>query len=356
MGLGSLFSSSKAVIGLDIGTNNIKAVAIEKTGAGPKIVGFGISPLPEGIIVEGNISDSDTLSETIKDLIKGMKVKSSVVNVGFSPQNVIVRFIKIPQMSDDELEGNIKFEAEQYVPYAIEEVSIGYAKLAEVEEDGIINFNILLVCSQKEIVNSYLRMLKSCGMNPQVLEVSSIASMNSLYNHISDSEVIAVVDIGAASTNICIVKNGIMEFHRNISIAGNSITSVIQSVLKLDFAEAENIKKEEGTIVVEGEEENEVSEVIRTVIEDLASEIRRSFDYYKAQSREKVIHKIFLTGGTAYLRNIDVFLANELGIEVVFAEPLSGMTIGVDNEEELREHELELSAAIGLAIRDIVND
>jgi type IV pilus assembly protein PilM len=107
-------------------------------------------------------------------------------------------------------------------------------------------------------------------------------------------------------------------------------------------------------LVIEGEEENEVSEVIKTVVEDLASELRRSFDYYKAQSREKVIHKIFLAGGTAYLQNIDVFLANELGIEVILSEPLDYLEIGVNDEEELRDHALELSAAIGLAIRDVM--
>jgi len=349
-----LFGSSKAIVGLDIGTSSVKAVAIEKSSDGAKIVGYGIVPVPEGIIVDGNIADSTAMIEIVKELNNSIGVKASNYNIGISLQNVIVRFITVPQMKDEELEEAIKFEAEQYVPYALEDVSIGYSKLKEIEEEGIINFYILLVCSQKEIVQNYIRTMKGAGITANVLDVNSLAVLNSINTQISDDEVIAIVDIGGGSTNISICTKGVLEFHRNISIAGNSITSVIQSVLKLDYDQAENIKKEEGKLVIEGEEENEVSEVIKTVVEDLASELRRSFDYYKAQSREKVIHKIFLLGGTAYLQNIDVFLANELGIEVILAEPLEYMEIAVENEEDLREHSLEFSAAIGLAIRDIM--
>jgi len=349
-----LFGSSKAIVGLDIGTSSAKAVAIEKTSDGAKVVGYGIVAVPEGILVDGNIADSSAMVEAIKEINTSLGVKGSTYNVGISSQNVIVRFITVPQMKEEELEEAIKFEAEQYVPYALEDVSIGYSKLTEIEEEGIINFFILLVCSQKEIVQNYIRTMKGAGITASVLDVNSLSVLNSIHNQISDDEVAAVIDIGGGSTNISICKNGILEFHRNISIAGNSITSVIQSVLKLDYDQAENIKKEEGRLVIEGEEENEASEVIKTVVEDLASELRRSFDYYKAQSREKVIHRIFLSGGTAYLENLDVFLANELGIEVILAEPLDYLEVAVDDEEELRDHALELSAAIGLAVRDVM--
>ncbi|MDD2717280.1 MAG: type IV pilus assembly protein PilM [Candidatus Wallbacteria bacterium] len=349
-----LFGSSKAVIGIDIGVSSLKAVAMEKVGNRPKIIGYGISPLPEGVLVDGNIADNNALTETLKELTKSLGHKGALTNVGLSSQNVISRFIKVPQMKDEELEEAIKFEAEQYVPYALEDVCIGFSKLSEIEEEGMINFFILLVCAQKEIVNNYLRTMKQAGLNANVLDVNNFAALNAMHEQISDNEVVAVIDVGAGSTDINVCRNGILEFHRNISIAGNSITSVIQSVLKLEFAQAENIKKEEGKIITEGEEENEVSEVIRTVVEDLSSEIRRSFDYYKAQQRQKVIHKIFLSGGSAYLRNIDVFLANELGIEVVVSDPLMSVDIGVSDESGLREHALELSAAIGLALREMM--
>lgn len=349
-----LFGGSKAVIGIDIGASSIKAVAMEKAGSRPKIVSYGILPVPEGVVVDGNIADNNALSETLKELLKAVGNKGAVCNTGFSSQNVIVRFIKVPQMKEEELEEAIKFEAEQYVPYALEDVCIGFSKLNEIEEEGMVSYFVLLVCSQKEIVNNYMRTLKSAGLNINVLDVNNFACLNALYEQVGDDEVAAIIDIGAASTDINICRNGILEFHRNISIAGNSITSVIQSVLKLDFAQAENIKKEEGAIMTDGEEENEVSEVIRTVVEDLASEIRRSFDYYKAQWRQKIIHKIFLSGGTAYLRNIDVFLANELGIEVITADPLMSVDIAVSDESGVREHAMELSAAVGLALRELI--
>lgn len=349
-----LFGGSKAVIGLDIGSSAIKAVAMEKGGAGQKVISFGVAPLSEGVLVDGNIADNNVLSETLKELMRSIGNKGAIVNVGISSQNVITRFITVPQMKDEELEEAIKFEAEQYVPYALEDVCIGYSKLTEVEEEGLINFSLLLVCSQKEIVNNYLRTIKSAGINANLLDVNNFATLNSMHEQISDDEVIAIIDIGAGNTDINVCRNGILEFHRTIGIAGNSITSVIQSVLKLDFAQAESIKKEEGSINTDGGEENEVSEVIRTVVEDLASEIRRSFDYYKAQHRQKLIHKIFLSGGTAYLRNIDIFLANELGIEVMISDPMYGVDLAVADEEGFMSHSLELSAAVGLALRELV--
>ncbi|MDD5091734.1 MAG: type IV pilus assembly protein PilM [Candidatus Wallbacteria bacterium] len=349
-----LFGSSKAIVGLDIGSSAVKAVAMEKSGGGLKLVSYGITPLPEGILVDGNIADNNALTETIKELIKSLGHKNAVTNVGFSSKNVISRFITVPQMKDEELDEAIKFEAEQYVPYALEDVCIGFSKLSELEEEGMINFFILLVCSQKEIVNNYLRTLKAAGVNSNVLDVNNFAVLNGISQQISDDEAAAIIEIGAVSTDINVCRNGILEFHRNIGIAGNQITSVIQSVLKLDFAQAESIKKEEGSINTEGGDENEVSEVIRTVVEDLASEIRRSFDYYKAQYRQKVIHKILLSGGSAYLRNIDVFLANELGIEVVLCNPLAGVQLAVSDEEGAQAHALELAAAIGLAVRELV--
>ncbi|HOD39403.1 MAG TPA: type IV pilus assembly protein PilM [Candidatus Wallbacteria bacterium] len=351
------FGSSKSAIGLDVGTYSVKMVHMKKGSAEPQILSFGIAHFPhEGAVAsDGQIVDPNAVSEVIKELFKSSKVKPTNVVTCLSNQNIISRFIKVPMMADNELEEAVKYEAEQYVPYALDEMNLSFYKLSQVEEDGIAQHFILLVCAQKDILKNFLNTLKNAAVTPQVVDVDNLAIINSLEKAIRPDEVTAIIDIGASSTNINIIKEGVLKFTRNILIAGNNITNAIMNVLKLDFAQAENIKTEEVVVSTsEDSEDNDVSEVVRSIIEELASEIRRSFDYYKAQHREHTINRILLSGGTAKLKNLDVFLANELGVEVEKANPLEGIVANVANVDQLNEHLLELTAAIGLALREVM--
>lgn len=349
-----MLGGGNSIIGIDVGSSAIKVVSI-KPGKQPVLSGFGVAHLPqEGVIVEGNIVDGLTVTDTLKDVLKAGKLKGSAYVGGLLSQNTIIRFIRMPIMADDELKEAIKFEAEQYIPYSIDEVQISYFKLGEIaEEEGSQNY-ILLVCTPREVLNTYQTTLKNAGVTLKVVDVDCFGVLNSIHSQIDNDSIIAVIDIGASTTNIDIIKRGVLDFHRNVNIAGNNISNVIKDVLKLELSQAENIKKEEGRVAIEESDRNEVSDVINTIIEELVSEIRRSFDFFKAQSRERQIDKIILTGGTSKLPNIDVFLANELGIEVDFADPFGELGVSVPNMEELEDYKQELTAAIGLALREVV--
>jgi type IV pilus assembly protein PilM len=348
---------SKSAVGLDIGASSIKFAHLKKSGNEAQLMSFGVAELPhEGVIVDGAIVDQNAIAEVIKEFFKTSRIKAGNVVAGLSNQNVISRFIKVPIMSENELDEAIKYEAEQYVPYALEDMNLSYHKLSIVEDEGMQQNLILLVCVQKEFVNNFMATLKTANVVPHVLDIDNIAIINALEAQIRADEVTAIIDMGAGSTNINIVKDRVLKFTRNIPIAGNNITSVIQNVLKLDYEQAQAIKHEEGVVMMEEEgEANEVSEVVRTIIEELASEIRRSFDYYKAQYREQTIHRILLSGGSAKLKNLDVFLANELGIEVELGNPLNGVSANVPNADQLQDRVLELTAAIGMALREVVD-
>jgi type IV pilus assembly protein PilM len=350
------FGSAKSVVGLDIGSHSIKVANI-KIGKEPQLSNFGIIPLPhDQAVVDGAIVDSPAVAEALKTFFKESKLKTNNVVASVSNQNIITRFIKVPLMGDDEMDEAIKYEAEQYVPYALEDMNLSYHKLGQVDDDGMAQSSLLLVCAQKEFVANFMATLKEAQIVPQVLDVDNLAIINSLEASIKPDEVTAIIDIGAASTNVNILKEGTLKFSRNIPIAGNNITSVIMNVMKLDFYQAEVIKKEDGSVSIDDDDaDSEISEVVKTIIEDLASEISRSFDYYKAQFREQMIHRILLTGGTAKLPNIDNYFANELGVEVELGDPTFGLVSTVANPDQLQEHLLELPAAIGLALREAVS-
>jgi type IV pilus assembly protein PilM len=351
------FGASKGVIGLDIGASSIKVVQM-KRGNPPSLVNYAVVDLPEdGVVVDGNIADAETAAECIKEAIGQLSSKGFPIHSALSGQNVIVRFIHMPMMNEDDLAETIKFEAEQYVPYPIEDVALDFASLSQVESDvGAGQLLILLVVAQKEQIGTFMGCLRQANVVPEVLDVDTFAVINALNKSIhgeNGENVVSVIDIGAATSNISILKDGVLQFTRSIPIAGNNITSVIQNVLKLDFEQAENVKIQEGIAL--DDEENEVSEVVRTIVEELVGEIRRSFDYYKAQHRESQIDKLIITGGTSKLKNIDVFMANELGYEVEIGDPLMDVEVEIEDQDDFQNKILELTVAIGLALRGVVD-
>lgn len=359
------FGSNNMALGIDIGTSAIKIVQLKKTASGtPELVNYGYAPLPQDVMGDG-VVDVQTVSEILKDVLKTRKLKASRVFASISGQNVIMRFTKLPIMDPSEMESTVKIEAEQYVPYSIDEVSITHAVLKTDEDDeegGGGKYKILLVVAQKELVNSYIEALKSGAGKPEIIDVDTIAAINALEDSFmmtADSqeggEVVAIIDSGARTTNISVLKSGVLEFTRNIPIAGNNITTTLKENLKQEFDQAESIKIEEGSIEAESAG-NEVSEVILSTVDELTNEIRRSFDYYKAQSREPMIHRVILSGGSANLKGFSTFLMNELGVDVNLGNPLEGISINVPDPDELYSNLQQFTVSIGLALRGVKDD
>ena len=219
----------------------------------------------------------------------------------------------------------------------------------------------MLVVAQKELVNSYLEILKQAGATTEIVDVDTIASINALENSISQTkdsqeggEVVALIDSGARTTNISVLKSGVLMFTRNIPIAGNNITQMIMNVLKQEFEQAEQTKVSEAEVSMGDAGGNEISEVVKTTVEELASEIRRSFDYFKAQSREPLIHRIILSGGSANLKSFNTYLSNELGVDVYMGNPLEGISVTVPETDILYNNLQQFTVAIGLALRGVV--
>ena len=359
-----IFGSDNLALGVDIGTSAVKMVELKKNPSGgmPELVNYAIMPLPLDAMSEGSVSDPQAVAEVIKEMVKAHKLKSSRIFASVSGQNVIMRFNKLPIMSPEELTTTVRIEAEQYVPYSIDDVSITHAVLKTVEEDGeegSSRYKILLVVAQKDLVNSYTEALKIAIGKCEVVEVDTIAAINALENSFmqtADSQeggdVIAIIDFGARTTSISVLKSGVLEFTRNIPIAGNNITEGLKDTLKQEFDQAESIKITEGSIGAEAMG-NEISEVIQSTVEELVIEIRRSFDYFKAQSREPMIHKIILSGGSSNLGGFSTYLMNELGVDVNLGNPLEGIAITVDDTEELYNNLQQFTVAIGLALRGV---
>lgn len=373
----------KYSLGIDIGSSALKFVQIKKTKQGPQIVNHGHEKYAPGVFQDGLLQDPNAIIQMLKNIKKEFGLKYDQVFTAITSSNTILRFLPLPDMGDEELAHAIDGEAEQYVPYPLDTVNIHFAKLAKVEQEGMTRILCLLAVAQKEHVQGIVDIFKAVGVSQlDSLDIDSLAVINALSNYlnksqndsgvpledgsdpalelgsnvagesvINEDEVVAIVSIGARSTIINVLKGGILRFSRNVPISGNNITDVIRSVYKVTLEEAEDIKIEKSREALEGNEDEEFNDVVHTTVEEIAGEIRRSFDYYKAQHREPVIHRVFLTGGTAKLKDIDVLLSNELSVEVELADPSYGLMKDLENPELFEENLQEYAVAIGLALR-----
>ncbi len=349
-----LFFKSKDLLGLDIGSSAIKLVQLKEKGKGYQLEKFGIKLLMPELIVDGTIMDAGMVVSAIKELISEQKLKTKDTAISVSGHSVIVKRINLPEMTEEELEESIKWEAEQYIPFDINDVNIDFQILgSSTGSEGQTQMNVLLVAVKKDKLNDYTALVTEAGLNPVIVDVDAFALEN-MYgiNYEVDGEITALVNIGASVMNINILRNGTLAFTRDISIGGNKYTEILQKEMGLSYEEAERLKKGE---VVEGVPQDPAANHINLISNELASEIARSFDFFKTTSAHENIDKIILSGGSSIIRGLDTFVSEKLGLRVEMANPFRNITI---NPKDFDVDHIQMMAplaciAVGLAIRRV---
>jgi len=236
----------KSSIGLDIGSGYLKVVQLKDTKGGYELELFDMLPLPPELIVDGSIIDSLRLIDSLKELVKKAKIKTkdAVISIA-GHSSVIIKRVSLPKMSEEELSESIKFEAEQYIPFDIEDVNLDFQILGPKEEAG--QMDVMLVAVKKDIINEYLSVVKEAGLNPLIVDVNSFALEN-IYEvsyEIEPDKNIAIVNIGASTINMNILKGGISVFTRDSAVGSNLHTEALQREFNLTYETAERLKKGE---------------------------------------------------------------------------------------------------------------
>lgn len=363
-----IFSKSKDVVGVDIGSYSVKIVQLKAVGGNKyMLLKYGSEPISPGENMESSPFERKQLAvNVLKKLLIQNKVSAKKAAVAVSGNSVIVRYVKFPSLSRAELEKTIQFEAEPYIPFGVQDVNIGFQILGEVIEAGQKRMETILIAAKKEIIQDHIDILQEVGLTPIVVDVDAFALENAF--EISSSsqgagENVMLVNIGALVTNIVIVESGVCRVVRDVLIGGNNFTKAIQRNLQVDYQTGEKIKWENGLLVSEeesGEElslseedKSQVSGIIASSVKALIEEIQRSIDYYQAQSEEKVISKIILSGGSAKLKNLDKFMSQNLHIAVEMHNPFIGERVETNmfSTEEFTEQAPSLVVAFGLALR-----
>ena len=345
------FSRPSPIIGLDIGTSAVKLAQLKGTAKGFQLEALGVTPLPPEVIVDGTIMDAARVVDAIRTTVREQRIKSKDVALSVSGHAVIVKRIGLPEMTEEELQESIRWEAEQYIPFAIDDVNLDFQILGPSGPDKPSQMDVLLVAVKKDKINEYVSVVAEAELNPVIVDVDAFAveNMYEINYELEPNRVIALVDVGAAVTNINILKNGVSAFTRDTAIGGNQFTEALQKELGIGYEEAEALKRE-------GKDRwDEVAEILRPVITDLSTEIVRSFDFFKATSANEQIDKVVLSGGCAKLHGLAPFLAEQLGVPVEMVNPFKNIHTdpGRFSPEFLEEVGPAAAVCVGLAIRKV---
>ncbi len=314
-----LFQKKKDLIGIDIGSSSVKMVHLKEAKGGYQLAGLGLAMLPAEAIVDNAIMDSGSIVEVVKGLVESQKLKTKNVATSISGHSVIIRKIQLPIMTEEEMEASIQWEAEQYIPFEISEVNIDFEILGPDANDASL-MNVILVAAKKDFVNDYVALFKECGLNPQVVDIDCFAVEN-VYDvnyGSNEEEIVALIDMGASSMNVNVLRGGMSVFTRDIQVGGNAYNEEIQKRLGLNNEDAEIVKLGGEVADVTAEA---VTEVMEDATESLTQEVQRSIDFFSATSADEKVQKVFITGGVSKVPSVRTSLENRLGVEVHVIDP-----------------------------------
>lgn len=345
--------AKNSAIGLDIGSSSVKIVELRRDGRGVHVQRFGIEPIPFGSLEGGAIRNPSLMAENIRQILTTYKIKNKDVVIAVAGQTVIVRHVKFPLMEANELREALKWEAERYIPYPVDDAALDFEIISR--DVATSEMEVMLVAAQKKLIETHIEAVKGSGLQPTAIDVQPFALLRALgLLKNEEKKTLVIIDLGAGTTDLLIYKDGSPRFTRIIPIAGNRLTQAVADAFSCSLEEAEKLKQTYAdalSVNAEGDQKK-VNDAIMSVLEEMVMEIRRSIDYYRLQQREAEIDQIIIAGGGARLTNCEDYLTRELGIRVKKGDPLS-LVDSRDISEALTEAAPILAVSLGLGLREV---
>jgi len=352
---GVFFSKSKNLVGLDIGSSSIKVVELKDLGKGKgyHLVNASIEPLSPEAIVDGAIMDSGLVIDAVQRSFASRNIKASDVAIALSGHSVIIKRISLPVMSEEELAESIQWEAEQYIPFDVEDVNIAYQILKGTNLAGDGNMDVLLVAAKKDKINDYTAVVSQAGKTTALVDVDVFALQNAFeMNYEVDSGLTcALANIGASVANVAVLKGNSSIFWRDISIGGSQYNDAIRKELNLSFEQSERLKRGEE---VDGVPAENVTPILTSVNDYVGAEIQKTLDFFKNTTPGESIDKLLVSGGGSRVPHLLESLGERFGIPVEKMDPFRRVTIAKDIPPETAEELASCAAvAVGLASRKV---
>src|SRR5216110_3124508 len=345
--------TNKSMVGVDIGSSSVKAVELQGKNGDFQLISLGYEGLQPDSIVDGQIMELNAVSTAIGNIFNEHKIKTTQVAAGVNGHSVIVKNIVLPQMTADELQESFAWHAEEHIPFDISDVNLDY-HVTESKEDAI---HVLMAACKRDKISNLKQAIQLAGKQPAVIDVDAFALQNcyELNYDPQPGHIVALLNIGAATTNINILNGARSVFTRDATFGGNQYTSLLQKELGLTFDQAERVKR--GMPLPDDVEHREIEPILDTVSDILALEIQKTMDFYRATVEDGgvAVEKILVSGGGSKLAGLIDFLAKQFEIPVEIFDPFRKIKVdsrGFD-PEYMREVVPEMAIAVGLALRGV---
>ena len=363
--LTNIFAKKGGSIGIEINPQRINIAQIAKSGQQYKLLKNVSADIPSGIFEDGQIIDSLSLSELIKDTLKVNKITAKNVSTAVPMREAIIRVIPVPaELDEEELKDMVMVhEAGMYLPYPREEVDLDYAKLGYfMDEDGIEKVNVLLVATKKEVTDLYSEIFQQADLQMEVLEINSFALIRTIREQLrqfGSKEAVVLVDVEFDSTEIAIVVEGVPQFSRTVPIGTYQMRSAFSQAVNLPETGATELLHD--IDIIDGLEDSgdiDSSQIesgkaaLTKIIGELTEELSRSINFYINQSEDLEIAQLLLAGPGAGISQVDEFFTQKLNLPTMKIDPIT--TLGLDAGQDIApEQRPGLGIVLGLGMRDL---
>jgi len=327
----SLFSQKTKSFGLDISDLSLKIANVEKNGKKLELVSIGVAEVPKGVIKQGQIQDEDALVKAVKQAlgnVKGKEIKTKNVACCLPEEKSFLDVLHLPILPKEEIANAVRFEAENHIPVPLSEVYFDFELIKPLQQDNVVQklqstkqLEILIAATPKNIVDSYLSVLKKAGLNPVAMEVEPLSIVRALVKK-AYTKPFLIIDFGASRTSFIIFSGRSIGFTSTIPVSSQELTSVVAKALGITAKKAEKAKIEQG---LQGDKA--VFDSMVPVLTDLTQQIKSHLNYYKshvpeaqAASGNSKMERILLCGGGAQLRGLDDFLTSTFKIKVEMSD------------------------------------
>lgn len=347
------FGKKKSTAGLDVGSSAVKAIELTGKVGNLNLVNLGYENLPPETIVDGQIMEINAVSNAIQNIFREHGMKSPNVVAGVSGHSVIIKNIIVPPMTREELIESIDWHAEEHIPFDLSEVNLDYEIVDESEEQT----NVLIAACKRERIDTLRQAIQLAGKTPSVIDVDTFALQNcyEINYQPTPMQVVALLNIGAATMNINIVKGARSLFSRDVTIGGSQFTDVLQRGLGISFSQAEAVKR--GMAVPEETEEKAIVPLMDNVLEMIALEIQKTFDFYRATADDGglAVQKILLSGGGSKMTRLPEELSARLELPVEILDPFKAIKLDTRkfDPDYIAEIMPDMAVAVGLALRGV---
>jgi len=347
-----IFGPRNQIVGLDIGSRAIKAAEAVETKKGWELKKFGSVEIEPGAVEEGVIKNPDVLSNAINQLFDLYNIKKKNVAISIGGYSVIVKNINVQKMPEEQLVESLSFEAEQYIPFDINDVNIDFQMLGENEQNPN-QMGVMLVAAKKDMINDYINLIDSAQLNLCIIDIDAFALQN-IYevNYGEQGANVALIDIGASKTSVNILKGNTSVFLRDVSLGCTQINERIASIANCSLAEAEVLRQQEAPDKISPEN---LTQVFSSVVNDWCDEIGRALDFFKSTNPDEEMKHIVLSGGGANIKEFRELLAMQTSAEVNVINPFESFSIGNNQLDDayLKQIAPQAAIAMGLALRRV---